>query len=92
MRIQLITAALALLASSCSSTYYSHKFLPAPIEAPSAVAGDASSQARVLVTVIGIRRANRSAGEPVMLRKRPPGSDASERSTSSSATSAPNSC
>ena len=70
MRIQLITAALALLASGCNSTYYSHKFLPAPIEAPSAVEGDASSQARVLVTVIGIRRADSSAGEPVQVEAR----------------------
>ena len=54
------SALLAGLACSACSTYYSHTFYPAPLEVRQQVEGDTDSQARVLVTVIGIRKPNSS--------------------------------
>lgn len=70
MKHLLLALGIALLSSSCTSTYYTHRFLPAPIEAPSAIEGDPSSQARVLLTVVGIRRADKQSGRPVQVEVR----------------------
>ena len=70
MKTLVSIAAVALLGTSCGSTWYSHKFLPAPIEAPVQIEDDDSAQARVLVTVMGIRRADKQAGTPIQVEAR----------------------
>jgi len=70
MKNLLSTLAAAALASSCGSTWYAHRFVPAPLEAQVGVDGDSSAQARTLVTIRGIRRASASAGRPAQVEVR----------------------
>lgn len=55
-------ALLAVLMCSACSTYYNHTFLPAPLEVQQQVDGDPDSQARALVTIVGIRKPDSKAG------------------------------
>ena len=59
-------ALLALLPilGGCNSTWYSHRFTPAPLEVPIGLDDQPSAQASVLLTVRGIRRAVPETGEP----------------------------
>ena len=68
MRNALLLAALALTAGC--STYYEHRFAPAPVEVELAVDGEPQSQARALVTVHGIRRPADGRGAVVEARLR----------------------
>ena len=64
------SSVLLLVLSSCASTYYDHRFLPAPLEVQVGVDGDPQSQARTLLTVIGIRRPDRRSGLPAQVEVR----------------------
>ena len=63
-------AAFLLALGSCSSTYYEHTFLPAPLEVQVGVDGDLDSQARTFLRVVGIRRPDKSAGRPAQVEVR----------------------
>jgi hypothetical protein len=67
MRSLLPVLALLLLTPGCASTWHPHSFLPAPLEVPVGIEGEASAQASVLLTVQGIRRADREAGTPTQV-------------------------
>lgn len=68
MRTIALLAALAL--NTGCSTYYEHRFAPAPVEVDLFVDGEAQSQARGLVTVHGIRRPADGRGAVVEARLR----------------------
>lgn len=59
--------ALLLFTQGCASTWHPHNFLPAPLEVPVGIEGEAAAQASVLLTVQGIRRADRKAGTPTQV-------------------------
>jgi len=67
MKRLLQVCALLALASGCASTWYPHAFEPAPLEVAVGIEGEAAAQASVLLTVRGIRRADREAGTPVQV-------------------------
>ena len=65
MKTPLAALTLLLLAAGCASTWHPHSFLPAPLEVPVGIEGEA--QASVLLTVLGIRRASTGAGTPTQV-------------------------
>jgi hypothetical protein len=64
------TALLAALLCSACSSYYNHVFYPAPLEVQQEVQGDSTSQARALVSVVGIRKPDSKAGTGVQFEVR----------------------
>ncbi len=52
----------ASLAAGCQSAYYPVRYVPLPLEAQVQSASDAQLSGRVLVTVLGVRRADEATG------------------------------
>ena len=61
---------LACLSSCASSHWYEHRFVPAPMEAEVTTQVVAGAQVRALVTVVGIERGKKGAGDRVIVRMR----------------------
>jgi len=67
---RLVLVSTAALLVSCTSSWYGHRFVPAPIEVELSVEGEPTAQARALVSVRGIRRAVPKEQQPVQLEAR----------------------
>jgi hypothetical protein len=61
-------ASIALLALASCSTYYDVRYVPAPLE--TRVGDGGETVARSLVTVLGVRKADSSTGEPARVEMR----------------------
>lgn len=60
-RLRPLAVGALLIATGCQSTWYNARFTPAPVEAQVIAAGEPLAQARVLATVLGIRRPDAEA-------------------------------
>ena len=72
MNVRSRLLALALLAPlcACEGPWYSARFAPAPLEVELRADGEPSAQARALLTVVGIRRAEKDVPAQVVARLR----------------------
>ena len=59
-----------LLLGACQSPWYAARFVPSPLEVQLAAEGEPSAQARALLTVVGIRRAEKGEPARVIVRLR----------------------
>jgi len=67
---RLLPLALLVPLSACESTWYAARFAPAPLEVELRADGEPSAQARALLTVAGIRRADEGLPAQVVVRLR----------------------